>query len=176
MRRNSTIRFPLVGTAVPSVLCLAPASHLLPAWSVSVIRSINREQRLKEAPGHQRQCQASTLVCCPLRLPREEAKGEPGREEGRLVPDTSHWTGKGAAAGDFPGGMGGGFRLILSPVPPTVGEPSHVRPQWPLPQEAGTLPIRRIIPHYTEIFSLIEADRSSRAVMYSSFKRLVSSA
>ena len=44
----------------------------------------------------------------------------------------------------------------------------------PLPGEAGSLPFQRIIPYYPEIFSLIEADRSFRAVMYSSFQRLVS--
>lgn len=85
---------------------------------------------------------------------------------------------------DFPGrgcGMGGGFPSwacsFLPPPPPPWASPHDERfPPRPLPGEAGSLPFQRIIPYYPEIFSLIEADRSFRAVMYSSFQRLVSSA
>lgn len=69
--------------------------------------------------------------------------------------------------------------VLFFPPSPLPWENPHDNerfPPRPLPGEAGSLPFQRIIPHYTEIFSLIEADRSFRAVMYSGFKRLVSSA
>lgn len=77
------------------------------------------------------------------------------------------------------GGVGWGVAFLVGPVLPSPPwESPHDKgfPPYPLPGGAGSLPFQRIIPHYTEIFSLIEADRSFRAVMYSSFKRLVSSA
>lgn len=76
------------------------------------------------------------------------------------------------------GGVGLGWlsESVLLP-PPHRGRALTMRGSHrPLPGEAGSLPLQRIIPHYTEIFSLIEADRSFRAVMYSGFKRVVSSA
>lgn len=94
------------------------------------------------------------------------------------MPATSHKAGNVAAGNDFLGGGWGGSGWSC-PLHHLLWESTSremLHGPSPKRQEAGTLPIRRIIPHYTEIFSLIEADRSFRAVMYSSFKRLVSSA
>ena len=76
-------------------------------------------------------------------------------------------------------GWGGGFpSWSCSSLPPPPWKSPHDErfPPCPLSGEAGSLSFQRIIPHYTEIFSLIEADRSFRAVMHSGFKHLVSSA
>lgn len=83
---------------------------------------------------------------------------------------------------DFPRrGCGMGAAFLAGPVlssPHHRGRALTMRGshRTPLPGEASSLPFQRIIPYYPGIFSLIEADRSFRAVMYSGFQRLVSSA
>ena len=56
-------------------------------------------------------------------------------------------------------------------VPPPPWEALTVRGSCPAPllRKAGSLPFQRTIPHYTDIFSLIEADGSLGPVMYSGF-------
>lgn len=173
---------------VHSVLGSMPASRsppARPAFGRVLLAPSNRQEnrdskRLRDLPG-------VTWLTSGLVRPTPGSGIIPGSYEGR----------KGRVQGGRKGGghppqtskqllavtlQGGGVGLgwlsesVLLP-PPHRGRALTMRGSHrPLPGEAGSLPLQRIIPHYTEIFSLIEADRSFRAVMYSGFKRVVSSA